>query len=74
MQLVLFLIITLWSLLLIKINNNLKWQSLQHRRVSYDLALFDEIRSGLVNISFPEIAKSIFVLVDIFMFMLLPNV
>ena len=46
------------SQLTMKINSNLKWQSLQHRRASHDLALFYKIRSGLVKISFPEIVKS----------------
>ena len=36
-----------------QINNNLKWQSLQHRRALYDLSLFYKIRSNLVNINFP---------------------
>ena len=39
-------------------NDYLKWQSLQHRRASHDLALFYKIRSGLVKISFPESVKS----------------
>ena len=35
------------------ITNNLKWQSLQHRRAQYDLSLFYKIRTGQLNISFP---------------------
>lgn len=40
-----------------KITNQLKWQSLQHRRTLYDLSIFYKILHNNINISFPPTVK-----------------
>ena len=40
-----------------EINSILHWQTLQHRRAIYDLALFYKIQHNLVNITFPVTVK-----------------